>query len=228
MYAFMFLGTWVASFLDDLFKSNKTLSISQLLNDEKNMINSFSITDECLKFLGAYESFSSVAYKVKGENFYTIGYGSTRIFSKDGTTSRPVLASDTVTREMAIFHKKMYYNQPNSVKSQIDKIIRDNGVVLNQRFYDMLLQVSYASGSFHRNSGFYNQYVTMLKRANKSNDLKMLGELIKDNWIAYLKRYARYSDFGLGWSRRAYASMQYVQKLDYSISTSVRVIKKPY
>lgn len=228
MFPFLFLGTWFASFLDDLFKVNNSLSISDLVNNNNNMVNSFNITDECLKFLGSYENFSAKAYKVKGETFYTIGYGSTRIFSKDGTTSRPVIATDTVTKEMALFHKKMYYNQPNSVKSQIDKIIRDNGVVLNQRFYDMLLQVSYASGSFHKNAGFYNQYVTMLKRASRSNDLKMLGELIKDNWIAYLKRYARYSDFGLGWSRRAYASMQFVQKLDYSVATSEKVIKKPY
>lgn len=225
MFPLFFIGGWFGKFLDELFK--KELDIKSLVSSSV-IENKFEISNEALLFIGSYESFSNKPYKVKGENFYTIGYGSTRIFSNDGSKSRPVLASDYVTQDQALFHKKMYYAQPNSVQKQIDKIIVQNGVKLHPRFYDMLLQFSYASGSFHKNSGFVNQYITMLKRANGSSDLKMIGELLRDTWIAYLKRYANYTAFGLGWSRRAYAGGQYVQGLNYSKLNAERTIKKPY
>ena len=214
----LFLGFGFSSFFDNLFKSANT--------KDSNFMTDFKMSDEAFKMLAEYEGFRSKPYMLKGENFYTIGIGSTRIFSKDGKTSRPVLKTDVVTREQAEFHAKIYYSRKGSVKESIDALIKQYNVKLNQRFYDMLCQVSYASGSFHRI--YRSNYVSMLQKANGSNDLEMLGELLKNTWIGYLKAYANWDINGLTWSRRAFASSQYIKGRDWSMNLSVNTIKKPY
>lgn len=216
----LFLGFGFSSFFDNLFKSAGT--------KDSNFMIDFKMSDEAFKMLAEYEGFRSKPYMLKGENFYTIGIGSTRLFSSDGLSSRPVKSTDVVTKEQAIFHCKMYYNNPASPKKNIDDIIKKYGFKLNQRFYDMLCQVSYASNSFSRNKSFYSQFIGMLQKANGSTDLIFLGELLKNTWLSYVKNYAPYLINGLTWSRRAYGSSQFIKGLDWSMNTAVRQIKKPY
>ena len=215
----LLLGTWLGNFLDNLFKAEM---------ENKTVMSDYKMSNAAFDFIGVYEAYRAKAYRVSGESFYTIGFGSTRIFSNDGLKSRAVLASDVVTLEQAKFHLRMYYNNPKSPKKAIDDIIKRYGFNLNQRFYDMLCQMSYASGSFHRNKTFNPVYIGMLQKANGSNDVEMLGDLLAGTWIAYLKNYANYNLYGLGWSRRAFAAAQYVKGKDYSKLTAERTIKKPY
>lgn len=219
-----FLGIgWLGKWLDDFMKTQSTTP-QTFANFATDLVMSKGAFD----FLAVFEAFKSKAYKVAGENFYTIGIGSTRIFSNDGKTSRPVQSTDVLTLDQAKFHMRMYYNSSNSPKIGIDAIIKQYGIKLNQKFYDMLCQFSYASGSFHRSKSFQSIYINMLKRANGSNDVEMLGNLIRDTWIQYLKINANYTAYGLGWSRRAFAGSQYVKGLDFSMNKAVSIIKKPY
>lgn len=217
-------GGWFGKWLDDTFKNekeNQTLGFVSTASDLKMSAGAFD-------FIADFEKFEPKAYKVRGESFYTIGFGSTRIFSKDGKTSRAVNANDVLTLDQAKFHMQMYYNSPNSPKLGIDNIIKSRGFKLNQRFYDMLCQFSYASGSFHRKASFQSQYIGMLQKANGSNDLNMLGDLLKNTWVAYLKQNANYTLYGLGWSRRAYAGAQYVKGLNSSSRYAGTQIKRPF
>ncbi|MGA9213194.1 glycoside hydrolase family protein [Kaistella sp.] len=221
MFPFMFLGLGIGSWFENFLKQwdNENSSV---------MKNSFLIGNDGFNFIGEYEDFSPKAYLLPKEKLYTIGYGSTRIYNSDGSSSRVVKYGETITKVDAVFQLKMYYNRSGSVKNEIDNIIRKYGIILNQKFYDMLMQCSYASGSFHKKAGFVNIYVNMLKKANMSNDLNMLGDLISGTWISYLKIYANYTINGLGWSRRAYGAKMYILGLNWSKLNSEMQIKKPY
>lgn len=187
------------------------------------------LSDNFYKFIAAYESFQPKAYKVPGESFYTIGYGSTRIFSLDGRTTRPVKSTDMVNVSQAVFQLKMYYDNPSSKRKALDALISQYGFKLHVRFYEMLQQILYGSGGFVSNVKFRSTVlIPALQRANNSTDTEMLGELVKNTWVAYLKSYARYTLYGLGWSRRAYAMAQYVKGKDWSHAAAFKAVKKPF
>lgn len=224
MFPFLIFGGLFGSFFDSIFKNNNVQTSNLLSPNSTSLLMSQSSFD----FIGVFEEYKAKAYVVPGEKFYTIGYGSTRIFSSDGKNSRSVLSTDFVTKDQAKFHMRMYYNSSNSPKKGIDQIIISRGIKLNQKFYDMLCQFSYASGSFHKKAGFQSQYIGMLQKANGSNDVNMLGELLKNTWISYLKQYANYTAYGLGWSRRAFAGCQYIKGLNYDKLNAEKTIKKPY
>lgn len=230
MFPFLFglLGVDVLRMLGLVPKENNDVSTALGLVRGRGFMTDFKMSDEGFRMLAEYEGFRSKPYMLAGENFYTIGIGSTRIFSEDGQTSRPVKSTDYLTKEQAIFQCKMYYNNPNSPKKGIDDLIKLYGFKLDQRFYDMLCQVAYASSSFHRNPSHRNRYINMLQRANGSTDYEMLGELLKDSWIFYVKNYANYPIHGLTWSRRAFGSAQYIKGKDWGMRLAVNTVKKPY
>ena len=199
------------------------------VNENLNYMTDYKMSSEAFDFIADYEDFASKAYKLPYENLYTIGYGSTKIYSDDGKSSRNVRAGETITKSEAIKQMRLYYERSGSVKNEVDNIIKNLGVKLHQRFYDMVCEASYTSGSFHKKSSFVSIYVNMLQRANGSVDLPFLGELIKNTWITYCKNHTGvYFTYGLGWSRRAYGMSQYVQKKNWKKSNSVSSVKKAY
>lgn len=65
------------------------------------------ITKEEKDFIISFEGFSAKAYQLKGENFYTIGYGTARTY-KDGT---PIKKDDIITKDKAEEELEYYYNK---------------------------------------------------------------------------------------------------------------------
>lgn len=228
-----FFGEWLSKVWNGEYRS-ENMSSNVFMTD-------YTVSDEMFKVIQEFEAFVPNAYVVQGESFYTIGYGSTRIFSQDGKTSRPVKKGDKLTKEQAIFQMKMYYLRPGSVKYALDKKIRESGVRLHQRFYDMLCQIAYGSGSFHISSNFKE----LLNKANGVTSLPELASLLLTYYIGYLKsihskktmdfiyfpnskRKSNKGGYGLGWSRRAYGITQYIMGKDYTFKTAYEKIKKPY
>lgn len=238
------IGAFGSGLLSKWFKDEKIMFGNS--SDDKVdgvFMKNYIISNEMYNVIKEHESFQPKAYVVEGESFYTIGYGSTRIFSADGKTSRAVRKDDVLTKDQAIFQMKMYYNRPGSVKLSVDKVIESTGVKLHQRFYDMICQIAYGSGGFHKSSKF----VDMLNKANGSTDLNYLAGLILNRYIEYVKgvsvktkagrdyiyfpnknRRKNKGGYGLGWSRRAYSVTQYILGGDYSQLNAYNKIKKPY
>ncbi|MEN2434963.1 hypothetical protein AAH994_06085 [Weeksellaceae bacterium A-14] len=213
-----------------VFGLNKALEIMGYTNETDTFSNGWAngvISDEMYDFIADYEGYKSAPYLIPGEKYLTIGIGSTYIFSTDGKYKRRVKSTDRVTKKQAEFQVKMYYNERGSVKFSVDAIIQQYGIKLNQRFYDMLQQCSYTSGSFHSWTPLYEE---MLRKAHLNNDLDFLANMLKTYWINYVKRLSAYNNknIALGWSRRAYGIEQYIKGGDWSSSAAYKAIKKPY
>ncbi|AQX85894.1 hypothetical protein I6H88_03135 [Elizabethkingia bruuniana] len=191
----------------------------------------YEYNDEMFSFIKSYEGFRSTAYYLSGEATYTIGFGQTSWFDLNtGKVVRRVQKGDTITFDMALKQMRAYFNtSKDSPKLEIDAIIRSIGVKLNQRFYDMLLQIAYGSRSMHRAAGFRNQYITMLRRADRNDDLVYLSRLLQNNYLYYIQNFANFSTYGLNWSRRSLGVSYYISGLgNWEFSNTYKEIKTPY
>lgn len=214
------IGAFGTSILSKWFKKNRIM----IGNQDGVFMTNYTISDEMYNVIKEYEGFRSKPYLLKGEKKYTIGYGSTYLFLKDGSV-RNVKLTDVITREQAFYQVKMYFRNSGYAKSTIDRVIKKSGVKLHQRVYDMLCQIAYGSGSFYRSENMRN----ILNNADGVTDLNYLAELVRSNYISYLKKLtSAYKINGLGWSRRAYGVYQYIVGGDYTFSNSSKIVKKPY
>lgn len=219
----LFMGDWIRR----IWEGRETWINPK--NDSRFMFG-YRISDEAFEVIKENEGFVANAYVVKGENFYTIGYGTTRLFSKDGKTSRAVKSTDKLTKEEAVFHLKMYYNSSESPKNGLDSVIRTYGYNLNQKFYDMLCMTIYASPGFVKSQLFRHSLLSMLQKAHNNTNVEYLAKLLKDNYVHYLKNYTKglYKRYGLGWSRRVFCMAQYILGENFSYNNAYHKVKAPY
>ena len=117
-----------------------------------------------LDIIREYEGFRPDAYKVKGENFYTIGYGNT--YNEDGSRIRP---DQRVTREQAdgMMQRKAdeYYKKLMTIPA----------------FAALPEATRRSLGSFSYNTGpnwYGNPDFTTLTSAVDSGDTKRIGDAI--------------------------------------------------
>lgn len=197
---------------------NSTPTGGILDNDDsryyKSFMTDYKFSNQMYEFIKIYEGFDAKASDKK-DGYWTIGHGTIAWRDEKGVIIRYVKQGDTITQAEAVRQLRLYYESGASdVKKRIDNFIRQNGLKIHQRFYDMYLQVHYMSAGFHRRTikgKVYNYGEQVLRSANGITNVHTLANMLSKKHIEYLKNMtSTYHIHGLGWSRRIYAYMNYI------------------
>lgn len=195
--------------------------------------NDYKPNETLINVIAATEGVQSKAYKLSGESRYTIGYGTTYIYSANGSLFRGnalVRSTDTLSvlkmqmgygsmtdlqfaKQLKINHIKYDPSMANYKKvfSALDsaKVPFDENVAIS------LIDYNYNSGS-----GLKGIYFTAMVNGliQQKNDLKKIASVIANVRISYLKSVSNWKLYNHGWLKRVYfACMRIVDNsLTYS------------
>lgn len=171
----------------------------------KIFMDDYKVSDEMFTFIRIWEALIPKAKKL-GDGKVTVGFGSTMWRDDNGKVIRAVVEGDTITEMEAEKQMRLYYNSVGTgVKATVDSFIKRNGLKIHQRLYDMYLQITYMSGSYHSKEGY-----NVLRELSRETNLTRIANVLSKSHINYLKKISTYGQFGLGWSRRTYAVQNYI------------------
>jgi len=179
----------------------------------------YKITPTLLQVIGATEGISNKAYKLSGETRYTIGFGSTYLYTKTGQNFRgtaSVLASDTLSTlkvqmgysnlsdidfayQLKINHILFDYSMKKykALFSDLDKY----KVPYNESIAISLIDFNYNSGSGLQGV-YYVQILNGLIQAK--GDLRKIASIIAQVRYTYLKSLNAFAINSHGWLKRVY------------------------
>lgn len=222
---FPFLFAFFGSELwNNIFGSVSNVSGMSGNNSKGKYVDGGYVDDLLLDVIGKNEGKNSFAvekaYLLKGENKYTIGYGTTYLYSTlscgnfrgdalvrstDTLTSLKVLmghsnmTSEQFARQLISNHIRCDYNFNKGGYKKFVKLLDDSGLVYNRNLNVGLIDIGYMSGSFFGSSKASD--LQILFKMNQGNNKKIAFVLFKSHF-EYLRGLSNYNVNKIGWTKR--------------------------
>lgn len=188
---------------------------------ESSTYSDFEANDNVITAVKVAEGLVEKAYKLPNETQYTIGFGTSYLFDKDGKPysnagTNAVKAGDTLT----LLKSKMSYSSlsnsdfaeeliKNHLKaSRYSKVAKDLdsfGVPFRQSFAEALMEVSYGSGSifgYLRSDIYYIDFLNNARNAKTDKDFATAYIRYRYNYYKNCTMRGQWSTYKYGWMRR--------------------------